>query len=81
MTMTTVSILAEKHQGLSRRHAIFGMEWWTGFFRRLFRSVENSLCTPSTLPARGIHRILIYRPNHRLGHAVLISPFIKDRPR
>lgn len=47
-------------------------------FGRLIRSVERDLCAPGTLPIRGIHRVLVCRPNHRLGNAVLISPLIAE---
>ncbi|KRE97649.1 hypothetical protein ASG87_15470 [Frateuria sp. Soil773] len=47
-------------------------------FGRLIRSVERQLCAPGTLPARGIHRIVVCRPNHRLGNAMLISPLIAE---
>lgn len=50
-------------------------------FGRLIRSVERDLCAPETLPMRGIHRILVCRPNHRLGNAVLISPLIAELER
>lgn len=47
-------------------------------FGRLIRSVERDLCAPGALPTRGIHRVLVCRPNHRLGNAVLISPLIAE---
>ncbi|MDE2463075.1 MAG: glycosyltransferase family 9 protein [Alphaproteobacteria bacterium] len=50
-------------------------------FRRLIRSVERDLCAPGALPVRGIHRVLVCRPNHRLGNAVLISPLIAELER
>jgi heptosyltransferase-3 len=47
-------------------------------FGRLFRAVAETLCEPGQLPARGIHRVLICRPNHRLGNAVLISSLLAE---
>ncbi len=47
-------------------------------FGRLFRAVGGELCEPGQLPARGIHRVLICRPNHRLGNAVLISSLLAE---
>jgi ADP-heptose:LPS heptosyltransferase len=48
------------------------------FFGRLFRAVAATLCEPRTLPVRGIHRVLVCRPNHRLGNAVLISSLLAE---
>lgn len=45
---------------------------------RLFNAVAATLCEPGQLPARGIHRVLICRPNHRLGNAVLISSLLAE---
>ncbi len=47
-------------------------------FGRLFAAADRQLCEPGQLPARGIHRVLICRPNHRLGNAVLISPLLAE---
>lgn len=43
---------------------------------RMFRKVGSALCEPGGLPTGGIHRVLVCRPNHRLGNSVLISPLI-----
>ncbi len=48
------------------------------FFGRLFAQVNRTLCQPGQLPKRGIHKILICRPNHRLGNAILISPLLAE---
>lgn len=50
----------------------------TLLFGRLFSAVGRQLCEPGQLPTRGIHRVLICRPNHRLGNAVLISPLLAE---
>ena len=47
-------------------------------FGRLFGTVNHGLCEPGKLPTRGIHRVLICRPNHRLGNAILISPLLAE---
>ena len=47
-------------------------------FGRLFGRVNHGLCEPGQLPTRGIHRVLICRPNHRLGNAILISPLLAE---
>lgn len=47
-------------------------------FGRMFRKVGRRLCEPGGLPTVGIHRILVCRPNHRLGNSVLISPLIAE---
>lgn len=49
-----------------------------GSFRRIFGRAGGGLCEPGQLPTRGIHRVLICRPNHRLGNTVLISPMIRE---
>ena len=62
---------ARRWDGLRRR--VVG-----GFFARLFGGVGRALCEPGQLPTRGIHRVLICRPNHRLGNALLISPLLAE---
>lgn len=47
-------------------------------FGRLFAALDRQLCEPGQLPAHGIHRVLICRPNHRLGNAVLISSLLAE---
>ncbi|MEO8779955.1 MAG: glycosyltransferase family 9 protein [Rhodanobacter sp.] len=49
-----------------------------GVLGRMFRRVGGALCEPAGLPIRGIHRVLICRPNHRLGNSVLISALISE---
>ena len=46
--------------------------------RRMFHKVGGQLCAPGGLPTTGIHRVLVCRPNHRLGNSVLISPLIAE---
>jgi len=36
---------------------------------------------PSTLARRGIYRILVCRPNHRLGNTILLTPLIQELER
>lgn len=55
------------------RHRVVG-----AFFGRLFAKVNRTLCQPGQLPEHGIHKILICRPNHRLGNAILISPLLAE---
>jgi ADP-heptose:LPS heptosyltransferase len=45
---------------------------------RVFRKVGRGLCEPGGLPTIGIHRVLVCRPNHRLGNSILISPLIAE---
>jgi ADP-heptose:LPS heptosyltransferase len=47
-------------------------------FAGLFGGVGRDLCEPGQLPAQGIYRVLICRPNHRLGNALLISPLLAE---
>jgi heptosyltransferase-3 len=49
-----------------------------GVLGRMFRRVGGALCEPGGLPASGIHRVLVCRPNHRLGNSVLISALISE---
>ncbi len=44
----------------------------------MFRRLGSNLCEPGKLPAKGIHRVLISRPNHRLGNTVLMSALISE---
>ena len=50
----------------------------SALFRRMFRRLGSQLCEPGQLPVQGIHRILISRPNHRLGNTVLVSALITE---
>lgn len=45
---------------------------------RRLRAIDASLCPPGSLSTRGIHRILVCRPNHRLGNMLLISPLLRE---
>lgn len=47
-------------------------------FGRIFRSLDDTLCKPRSLPVRGIHRVLVCRHNHRLGNTLLIGPLIAE---
>lgn len=48
------------------------------FTSGVLRAVDAALCPPGALPATGIHRILVCRPNHRLGNAILLSPLLRE---
>ena len=64
------------------RRAIDWNDWRrkavAGVLQRVFRRVGGSLSEPGGLPTTGIHRVLVCRPNHRLGNTVLISPLIAE---
>lgn len=60
-------------RGDALRHRVVAL-----IFGRFFSAVGRQLCEPGQLPTRGIHRVLICRPNHRLGNAVLISPLVAE---
>jgi heptosyltransferase-3 len=52
-------------------------------FRRTFlRGVFSTLAGPANgcvrLPSSGIHRVLLIRPNHRLGNTLLLTPILAD---
>jgi heptosyltransferase-3 len=56
--------------------------------RRLMRRMVDGLlghgtspCAPGTLPTTGIHRILVLRPNHRLGNVLLVGPLLAELER
>jgi len=53
-----------------------GLVWLT--LSRLFRRIDAGLCSPGSLPENGIHRILVCRPNHRLGNTVLLSSLLRE---
>ncbi|MEO5813327.1 MAG: glycosyltransferase family 9 protein [Rhodanobacter sp.] len=57
----------------SRRHKAISV-----VLHRLFRKVDGGLVEPGGLPTTGIHRVLVCRPNHRLGNSVLIGPLIAE---
>ena len=50
----------------------------TSAFRRTLRDAGGRLCEPGGLPVYGVHRVLVCRPNHRLGNALLLSPLIQE---
>jgi heptosyltransferase-3 len=56
----------------------FGRQLVANVFRRMFLRLSSNLCGPGKLPAEGIHRVLISRPNHRLGNTVLMSALISE---
>ena len=50
--------------------------------RPLFRAGNESLSSTAGLPAReDIHRILVCRPNHRLGNLLLLTPLVIELER
>ena len=50
--------------------------------RRLFAQLAGVSAAASTpLPVKGIDRILVTRPNHRLGNVVLLTPLLADLQR
>ncbi|MGS0998666.1 glycosyltransferase family 9 protein [Rhodanobacter sp. UC4451_H18] len=55
-----------------------GRTWVAAILRRRLQRAGRGLCEPGGLPRTGIHRVLVCRPNHRLGNSVLISPLIAE---
>lgn len=55
-----------------------GRAWAASLLRRRLQRVGRKLCEPGGLPRTGIHRVLVCRPNHRLGNSVLISALIAE---
>lgn len=46
--------------------------------RRLGQLIRLRSCPPQGLPRSGIHRILVVRPNHRLGNTLLVTPLLSE---
>lgn len=49
--------------------------------RRALAAVYGAGAVTGELPPRGIHRILLLRPNHRLGNTLLITPLLAELER
>lgn len=52
-----------------------------GLSRRWFLATEACLLRSRHLPQSGIHRVLICRPNHRLGNLLLLAPLLVELQR
>jgi heptosyltransferase-3 len=52
-----------------------------GLLPSIFRTAETNLVGVGQLPVTGINRILVIRPNHRLGNALLLTPLIIELER
>ncbi len=61
---------------MSLRHSID--EFRRKLLRRVFSALAGSADGCARLPAAGIHRILLIRPNHRLGNTLLLAPVLAD---
>lgn len=50
--------------------------------RRVLRKIlsrgRRSSCEQGVLPKKGIHRIIVLRPNHRLGNTLLLTPLLSE---
>lgn len=44
----------------------------------VLRAIDSALSPPGAVPKAGIHRILVCRPNHRLGNTILLSPLLQE---
>lgn len=60
---------------------VFRRRFWHFLLGPLSRSVNASLLDAGQLSTRGIHRILVLRPNHRLGNIILITPLLAELER
>ncbi len=60
-------------RGRALRRAVVGK-----VLGRSFRAADASLVRPHALQPENIHRILVLRPNHRLGNIVLLTPLIAE---
>lgn len=56
----------------------FRRKTWRWLLRPLFRAVDATRLDAGELRTSGIHRILVLRPNHRLGNLVLITPLLTE---
>lgn len=52
--------------------------FWRWLLAPLFRTVNAALLDAGQLPAAGTHRILVMRPNHRLGNILLTTPLLVE---
>lgn len=52
-----------------------------GLSRRWFRATETRLRRSRNLPQSGVRRILVCRPNHRLGNLLLLTPLLVELQR
>lgn len=69
-------MLERKHYDELRRRVV---RW---AMRPLFRASNENLSSTAGLPAgEGIHRILVCRPNHRLGNLLLLTPLVIELER
>jgi ADP-heptose:LPS heptosyltransferase len=48
------------------------------FLRGMFSALAGSANGCARLPSSGIHRVLLIRPNHRLGNTLLLTPILAD---
>ncbi|MEO8741886.1 MAG: glycosyltransferase family 9 protein [Lysobacteraceae bacterium] len=55
--------------------------WIRWLAHRVFRSVDSALVGPGQLRVADVHRIVVLRPNHRLGNLLLITPLITELER
>ena len=46
--------------------------------RKMLSSWRRSRQVQSVLPKKGIHRIVVLRPNHRLGNTLLLTPLLSE---
>lgn len=49
-----------------------------GALQTVFRSADASLLKPGELATKEIFRILVLRPNHRLGNVLMLTPLIRE---
>ena len=50
-------------------------------FRNVFRSTDALLLKPGELATKAIFRILVLRPNHRLGNVLMLTPLVSELER
>lgn len=76
MNVAATHVPRPAHSASSLRHA--GRRLSEFCLHRILRRVDARLCPPGQLPRHGIHRVLVLRPNHRLGNAILVSPLLDE---
>ncbi len=77
--MRMLNVLKKTSLGFNNR--IARRRIWRWILTPLFRSVDATLVDGGQLVDKGIHRILVLRPNHRLGNVLLITPLIIELER
>lgn len=64
-----------------KRYDVWRRQLVARLLDRLYRATEQTLRRNGDLPSTGIFRVLVIRPNHRLGNSLLLTPLIVELAR